>query len=108
VTFKGDYNISPRVSPDGKTLAFISRRGGRFQLYTLDLASGQDTSLTDTSKDESPSFAPNGRLIVYATDVGGRGVLAMVSSDGRIKQRITTTGGDVREPTWGPFLNDRP
>jgi TolB protein len=108
VTFKGDYNISPRVSPDGKMLAFISRRGGRFQLYTLDLASGQETSLTDTSKDESPSFAPNGRLIVYATDVGGRGVLAMVSSDGRIKQRITTTGGDVREPTWGPFLNDRP
>jgi len=108
VTYKGDYNISPRISPDGKILAYISRRGGRFQLYTLDLASGQETSLTDTSKDESPSFAPNGRLILYATDVGGRGVLAVVSSDGRIKQRITTTGGDVREPTWGPFLNDRP
>jgi TolB protein len=108
VTFKGDYNISPRVSPDGKTLAFISRRGGRFQLYTLDLASGQETLLTDSSKDESPSFAPNNRSILYATDVGGRAALAMVSSDGRIKQRITTAGGDVREPTWGPFLNDKP
>ncbi len=107
VTFKGDYNISPRLSPDGKTLAYISRRGGRFQLYMLDLASGQETALTDTSNDESPSFAPNGRLIMYATEVGGRGTLAVVSSDGRIKQRITTTGGDVREPNWGPFLNDR-
>jgi TolB protein len=104
VTFKGDYNISPRISPDGKTLAFISRRAGRFQLYTLDLSTGQEAGLTDTSKDESPSFAPNNKLILYATDVGGRGTLAMVSSDGRIKQRITTPGGDVREPTWGPYL----
>lgn len=105
VTFKGDYNISPRVSPDGKSLAYISRRGGRFQVHALDLASGQEALLTDTAKDESPSFAPNGKLILYATDVGGRGVLAMVSSDGRIKQRITTAqGGDVREPTWGPYL----
>ena len=105
VTFKGDYNISPRPSPDGKALAYVSRRGGRFQVYTLDLASGQEVLLTDTAKDESPSFAPNGKVILYATDVGGRGVLAMVSSDGRVKQRITTAqGGDVREPTWGPFL----
>ncbi len=105
VTFKGDYNISPRISPDGKTLVYIARRGGRFQVSAFDLASGQETLLTDTSKDESPSFAPNGKLILYATEVGGRGVLAMVSSDGRVKQRITTAqGGDVREPTWGPYL----
>jgi TolB protein len=104
VTFKGDYNTTPRISPDGKTLAYISRRGGRFQVYTIDLASGQETLLTDTSKDESPSFAPNSKLILYATEIGGRGALAMVSSDGRIKQRITTQGGDVREPTWGPYL----
>jgi len=105
VTFKGDYNISPRPSPDGKSLAYVSRRGGRFQVYTLDLAGGQEVLLTDTAKDESPSYAPNGKLLLYATDVGGRGVLAMVSSDGRVKQRITTAqGGDVREPTWGPYL----
>ena len=105
VTFKGDYNISPRVSPDGRTIAYVSRRGGRFQVYALDLASSQEALLTDTSKDESPSFAPNGKLILYATEIGGRGVLAMVSSDGRVKQRITTAqGGDVREPTWGPYL----
>ena len=105
VTFKGDYNISPRPSPDGKSIAYISRRGGRFQVYSLDLGSSQEVLLTDTAKDESPSFAPNGKLILYATDMGGRGVLAMVSSDGRVKQRITTAqGGDVREPTWGPYL----
>ncbi len=105
VTFKGDYNISPRVAPDGNSIAYVSRRGGRFQVYILDLAGSQETLLTDTARDESPSFAPNGKLILYATDVGGRGVLAMVSSDGRVKQRITTSqGGDVREPTWGPYL----
>ena len=104
VTFKGDYNISARVSPNGKTLAYVGRRGGRFQIYALDLASGQEQLLTDSSKDESPSFAPNGKLILYATELGGRGVLAVVSTDGHIKQRITTQGGDVREPTWGPFL----
>lgn len=105
VTFKGDYNISPRPSPDGKQLAYIARRGGRFQVALLDLASQQETLLTDTQKDESPSFAPNGKMLMYATELGGRGTLAIVSSDGRVKQRITTTqGGDVREPTWGPFL----
>ncbi len=104
VTFKGDYNISPRVAPDGKSIAYVSRRGGRFSVYTLDLATGQETVLTDTARDESPSYAPNGKVLLYATEVGGRGVLAMVSADGRVKQRITTQGGDVREPTWGPFM----
>jgi TolB protein len=105
VTFKGDYNISPRVSPDGKTLAYISRRGGRFQVYVLDLASGQELLLSDTVKDESPSFAPNSRMILYATDAGGRGVLAVVSSDASVKERVTLQeSGDVREPCWGPYL----
>ena len=105
VTFKGDYNISPRISPDGKSLSYVSRRSGKFQIYLLDLASGQELALTDTVKDESPSFAPNGKLLLYATESGGRGVLAAVSSDGRVRQRITTVqSGDVREPTWGPYL----
>jgi len=59
--------------------------------------------LTDGVIDESPSFAPNGRMILYATQVGGRGVLSAVSSDGRVKQRLTEDGGDVREPAWGPI-----
>lgn len=104
ITFNGGYNISPRVSPDGKTLAYISRREGNFQLHALDLATGQELRLSDTVKDESPSFSPNGRYIMYATESGGRGTLAVVSVDGRVKHRLTTQAGDVREPTWGPFM----
>ncbi|MBO9538655.1 Tol-Pal system beta propeller repeat protein TolB [Herbaspirillum sp.] len=104
VTFNGSYNISPRISPDGKTLAFISRRDGQFQLYALDLTNGQEQRLSDGSRDQSPSFAPNGKYIMYATEAGRRGSLAIVSVDGRVKQRLTTQAGDIREPTWGPFM----
>lgn len=104
ITFNGSYNISPRVSPDGRTLAYISRRDGSFQLYTLDLANGQEQRLSDTAKDESPSFSPNGRYIMYATENGRRGSLAVVSVDGRVKYRLSTQAGDIREPTWGPFM----
>jgi TolB protein len=104
ITFGGNYNISPRISPDGKTLAFISRREGKFQLYALDLTNGQEQRLSDTVKDESPSFAPNGKYIMYATESGRRGTLAVVSTDGRVKQTLTTQAGDIREPTWGPFM----
>ena len=104
VTFSGDYNVSPRISPDGRLLAYIGRRGGRFQVHTLDLATNQETALTDTSLDESPSFAPNGRMLLYATEVGRRGILASVSVDGRVRARLSGPSGDVREPTWGPFI----
>lgn len=104
LTFNGPYNISPRISPDGKYLAYISRREGKFQLYTLDLTNGQEQRLSDTVKDESPSFSPNGKYIMYATESGRRGTLAIVSVDGQVKQRITTQAGDIREPTWGPFM----
>ena len=104
VTFEGSYNVSPRPSADGKSLAFISRREGRFQLAVMDLASKQVQILTDSHKDESPSFAPNSRMILIATETGGRGVLSAVSSDGRIKQRLSIAAGDVREPAWGPFI----
>lgn len=104
VTFTGGYNISPRVSPDGKMLAYISRRDGRFQLYVLDLTNSQEQRLSDTVKDESPSFSPNGKYLMYATESGRRGTLAVVSVDGRVKHRLTTQAGDIREPTWGPFM----
>ncbi len=104
VTFDGSYNVSPRISPDGKVLAYITRNGGKFQVATLDLASRQTQILTDSDKDESPSFAPNGRMILLATVNAGRGVLSAVSSDGRVKQRLTISAGDVREPAWGPFV----
>jgi len=104
VTFTGNYNTSPRVSPDGKQIAYISRVGGGFKLYLLDLASGTATGLTDTTQDESPSFAANGQYILYATQVNGRGVLAAVSTDGRTRQVLSLQGGSVREPSWGPFM----
>lgn len=104
LTFDGSYNVSPRYSPDGKSFTFIQRNGGQFNVAVQDTASRQATILTDTGLDESPSFAPNGKLILYATEVKGRGVLAAVSSDGRVKQRLSTPQGDVREPAWGPFM----
>lgn len=104
MTFNGSYNISPRVSPDGRTLAYVSRRDGRFQLHALDLASGQELRLSEGPNDESPSFAPNGRYLMYATESARRGTLAAVSSDGRVRYRLTTQAGDVRESTWGPFM----
>jgi TolB protein len=105
VTFEGSYNVSPRLSPDGKMLAYITRNGGRFQVALLDLANKQVQIITDSDRDESPSFAPNGRMILLATVLGGRGVLSAVSSDGRIKQRLSISSGDVREPAWGPFID---
>jgi TolB protein len=104
VTFEGSYNVTPRPSPDGKSMAFIARNNGRFQLALMDLASKQVQILTDSAKDESPSFAPNGRMILYATEIGGRGVLAAVSSDGRVKQRLSVQAADVREPAWAPLV----
>ena len=104
VTFNGSYNITPRISPDGKTLAYISRREGKFQLYALDLASGQETRLSDTTKDESPSFSPNGRYIMYATETGRQATLAVVSVDGKVRQKLSVQAADIREPTWGPYL----
>ena len=105
ITFEGSYNVSPRVSPDGKSLAYIARNSeGKFQVALLDLTTQQVQILTDSDRDESPSFAPNGRMILYATVLDGRSVLSAVSIDGRVKQRLTVNAGDVREPAWGPFI----
>ena len=106
VTFEGSYNVTPRLSPDGKMLAYITRNDGKFQVALLDLANRQTQIITDSDRDESPSFSPNGRMILLATVTGGRGVLSAVSADGRFKQRLSAAaGGDVREPAWGPFID---
>jgi TolB protein len=103
VTFEGNYNISPSPSPDGKLLAFISRVNGAFRLHVMDLASGKATAISDTSADESPSFSPNSRMIIYATRDKGQEALMTTSVDGRIKSRLAGAKGDIREPEWGPF-----
>jgi TolB protein len=101
ITFEGSYNVSPAISPDGRHLAYIRREGGSFRVAVLDLETGQSQILTDTDYDESPTFSANGRTILYATLVKGKGVLATVSVDGLIKQRLSLSG-DLREPSWGP------
>ncbi len=103
ITFSGNYNISPSPSPDGRWLAYISRVNGAFRLHVLELASGRATALTETSADESPSFAPNSRLIIYATREGSQEALMTTTVDGRIKTRLAGASGDIREPDWGPF-----
>ena len=103
VTFTGGYNISPAISPDGRWLAYISRVNGAFKLHVMELATGTTTAITDTTADESPSFAPNGRLIVYATQQQGKEALMTTTLDGKIKARLGGQSGDIREPDWGPF-----
>lgn len=104
VTFEGVFNLSPRVSPDGKFLAMVRNDGGKYRLVLQELASGQVQVLSEGGQDESPSFAPNGRVLLYATRSGDKGALAAVSSDGRVQQRLNESGGDIREPAWGPLI----
>lgn len=101
VTFSGGYNISPVISPDGRWLAYVSRLPSGFRLHLMELATGQVTPLTDTNADERPSFAPNSRLLVYATKQSGEALMT-TTLDGRIKARLAGQGGDIREPHWGP------
>jgi TolB protein len=103
VTFSGNYNISPAISPDGKYLAYVSRISGAFKLQVMELGTNTVTQLTDTSADESPSFSPNSRLIVYATQQQGRDALMTTTLDGKIKARLAGASGDIREPDWGPY-----
>jgi TolB protein len=104
VTFQGAYNISPDPSPDGRYLSYINRQGNVFRLTLLDLNTGVITALSETVDDESPSFAPNSRMIMYSTRVQGREVLMTTSLDGRIKSRLGGAAqADVREPVWGPL-----
>ena len=105
VTFEGSYNVSPHISPDGKLLTYVKQDAKGFRIAVQDLATGQVQTLSETTQDESPSFAPNGRMILYATSIGGKGSLAAVSVDGRVKQRLIDNGGDVREPSWGFAIN---
>jgi TolB protein len=103
VTFEGTYNTRARVSPDGERLALVHRNQGADRIAVLDPENGFLNVLSRGQLDESPSFAPNGAMIIYATRDREQGVLAAVSSDGRVHQRIASVGGDVREPVWGPY-----
>ena len=105
LTFEGDYNARPRISPDGKQLVMVHRENGVFHIATQDLASGDIRILTETLLDESPSIAPNGAMLMYATRHKGKGILAAVSLDAGVKVYLPSKKGDVREPAWSPFFN---
>ncbi len=103
LTFDGDYNARASYAADGKSITFVSRNQGGYRIAVMRLDNKTQQVLTDTSLDESPSFAPNGRMIIYATEVRGRGVLASVSADGRVRQLYKFEEGDIREPAWSPY-----
>ena len=103
VTFEGGYNARPRVSPDNTRLAVVHNDRGNYRIAVVDLERTYMQVLSDGRLDESPSFAPNGEMLIYATRAGQKGSLALVSVDGKVQQKITAVEGDVREPVWGPF-----
>lgn len=106
VTFDGDYNARSRVAPDGKNLVILNKRpGGNYHIAAQDLKTGNLRILSETNLDESPTIAPNGAMLMYATRSGGKGVLAAVSLDARVKILQPPKQGDVREPAWSPFFN---
>jgi TolB protein len=103
VTFANGYNARPRLSPDGKQLAVVTLDRGAYRIGVLDLGSRNLRIVSDARQDESPSFAPNGALLMYATRDGGRGSLAIASADGSFRQRLSSDQGDVRDPAWSPL-----
>ncbi len=103
LTFEGDYNAHGHMTDDGRLLVMVHRRDGIFHTAVQDVKSGRVTILTQTDLDESPTVAPNGRMLMYATKAGSRGILASVSVDGGVQVTLPSQTGNVREPAWGPF-----
>ena len=104
VTFDGSYNARGRVSPDGKSLVMVHQVDRCCLIAAQDIKSGDMRILTETNYDESPTIAPNGAMLMYATSVGGKGILGVVSLDARTKVRLPSKQGDIREPAWSPFF----
>lgn len=106
LTFVGNYNANAKLSVDGRTMVMVHRQDGyrNFQIATQDLQRGNLRVLTETSLDESPTVAPNGTMLIYATRQQGRGVLMLVSTNGRVRSVIPTAFDDLRVPSWSPYL----
>lgn len=107
ISFEGDYNARASYSPDGKFITLVTRVNGQFRIAVQDLLRGHTRLLSQGGLDESPSFAPNGSMVIYATLHGGRGVLAAASVEGGGNQRLSQDSGEVREPAWSPMSDTR-
>ena len=103
LTFSGNYNAGASYSPDGRSIVLITNQGNGYKVGIYSTKDRTIRVLTQSRQDESPSFAPNGDIIMYATQKGGRNVLATVSADGQVQQTLKFQGGSVREPAWSPF-----
>ena len=104
ITYAGNYNARPSLAPDGRTLVMVHRANDVFHIATLDLKTNRMLELTETRLDESPTVAPNGAMLIYATKQGDRDILAAVSIDAGVKYFLPLESGDVREPAWSPYL----
>ncbi|WP_404362121.1 Tol-Pal system beta propeller repeat protein TolB [Marinobacter sp.] len=104
LTFSGRYNARPRFGPDGKFIYYVHQREGAFHIAKMNFESGQETVLTRSKMDESPSVSPNGQMLIYSTQQGGESVLAVVSTDGGANYTLPATEGDVRDPAWSPIV----
>ena len=109
VTFEGNYNATASIGFDGKKIAVVQGSGNNYRIALMDTSLGgaRWTSLSPGSLDESPSFAPNASMVLYAAREGGRGVLYAVSADARVRQRLVVANADVREPAWSPYRTQR-
>ncbi|WP_404377747.1 Tol-Pal system beta propeller repeat protein TolB [Vreelandella aquamarina] len=105
LTFTGNYNARARYSPNGEQIFLIHRSSRGYQVAKQDLDGGRLVVLSESTRDESPSVAPNGTMVIFATQQGSSGVLSAVSADGRSSFRLPAAQGDVRDPAWSPFLN---
>lgn len=105
LTFNGRFNARADLSPNGRYLAMVNESGdGQYRIALQDLNTGTFNRLTSTPLDASPSFAPNGRMLVYATTRAGKGVLAIISLDGRFRLTLPPVEGEIREPVWSSYL----
>ena len=107
LTFEGRYNTAADLSPDGKNIIMVFADQGKYKIAQLERETGNLTVLTSNSLDESPSFSPNGRMVLYASTQGNKGVLFMTSLDGKSMHKLSDQLGDIREPVWGPYKKSR-
>jgi TolB protein len=104
VTYEGRYNARARVAQDGRNVALVHQRDGQYHIAVFDLITERMTVLTSTSLDESPSIAPNGSIVLYATKDGERSILSAVAVDGGVRFSLPARSGSVQEPAWSPYV----